>query len=287
MEEVAAAVGQVLRFSAIAFDAVKHLLLCSIERRPPKLDLENYPHLLLDEVALTRAGRLPGVASGGPVMDTARVLLEHHLKQLRSPTVTRELPKPAEHCAKEGATFKQFLLRLLEQETLDRERRATERRIRAARFPVSKSPETYDFLAPRRGCAILSRRQASVATNGAALVTTTARCQSPERRNTETTGLYSRASVAEHGCKRVAPGADQAQYRDNWHQQPRQIQSQLRTPQARTKFLPQQQCRVETHLTAFTRAAPPPCRAHAPSLTMPSTLPPREDFSRWWLPYFW
>jgi hypothetical protein len=34
---------------------VKHLLLCAIERRPPKLDLENYPHLPLAEVALTRA----------------------------------------------------------------------------------------------------------------------------------------------------------------------------------------------------------------------------------------
>src|SRR5437762_5896081 len=30
---------------------------------------------------------------------------------------------------------------------LERERRATERRIKAARFPVSKSLETYDFLA--------------------------------------------------------------------------------------------------------------------------------------------
>ena len=28
---------------------------CAIERRPPKLDLENYPHLPLAEVALTRA----------------------------------------------------------------------------------------------------------------------------------------------------------------------------------------------------------------------------------------
>jgi DNA replication protein DnaC len=58
-------------------------------------------------------------------MDTPRVLLEHYLKQL----------------------FEQFLLRLVEQEMLDRDRRATERRIRAARFPVSKSLETYDFLA--------------------------------------------------------------------------------------------------------------------------------------------
>ena len=55
LAEVAAAVRQALRFPAIAFDAVKHLLLCAIERRPPKLDLENYPHLPLAEVALTRA----------------------------------------------------------------------------------------------------------------------------------------------------------------------------------------------------------------------------------------
>jgi hypothetical protein len=56
VEEVAAAVRQALRFPAIAFDAVKHLLLCAIEQRPPRLDLENYPHLPLAEVALTRAG---------------------------------------------------------------------------------------------------------------------------------------------------------------------------------------------------------------------------------------
>jgi DNA replication protein DnaC len=80
-------------------------------------------------------------------MDTPRVLLEHYLKQLRLPTVLREFPKLADQCAKEGATFEQFLLRLVEQEMLDRERRATERRIKAANFPVSKSLETYDFLA--------------------------------------------------------------------------------------------------------------------------------------------
>jgi len=80
-------------------------------------------------------------------MDTPRVLLEHYLKQLRLPTIVREFSKLAEQCAKEGATFEQFLLRLVEQEMLDRERRATERRIKAAKFPVSKSLETYDFLA--------------------------------------------------------------------------------------------------------------------------------------------
>jgi hypothetical protein len=55
LPEVTAAVRQSLRFPAIAFDAVKHLLLCAIERRPPRLDLENYPHLPIAEVASTRA----------------------------------------------------------------------------------------------------------------------------------------------------------------------------------------------------------------------------------------
>jgi hypothetical protein len=55
LAEVAGAVRQALRFRAIAFDAVKHLLLCAIEQRPPRLDLEDYPHLPLAEVALTRA----------------------------------------------------------------------------------------------------------------------------------------------------------------------------------------------------------------------------------------
>lgn len=55
LAEVAAAVRQALRLPAIAFDAVKHLVLCAIERRPPRLDLGNYPHLPLAEVGLTRA----------------------------------------------------------------------------------------------------------------------------------------------------------------------------------------------------------------------------------------
>jgi len=54
MVEVTAAVAQALRLRAISYDAVKHLVLCAIEQRPPKLDLENYPHLPVAEVALTR-----------------------------------------------------------------------------------------------------------------------------------------------------------------------------------------------------------------------------------------
>lgn len=55
MDEVTVAAQQALQMRAISFDAVKHLLLCAIEQRPPKLDLENYPHLPAAEVSLTRA----------------------------------------------------------------------------------------------------------------------------------------------------------------------------------------------------------------------------------------
>ena len=78
---------------------------------------------------------------------TPQILLEHYLKQLRLPTVLREYPKLAEQCAKESTTFEQFLLRLCELEMVDRARRATERRIQGAKFPVTKSLETYNFLA--------------------------------------------------------------------------------------------------------------------------------------------
>jgi hypothetical protein len=53
--EVIAAIRQAQLLQAISLDAVKHLLLCAIEQRPPKLDLENYPHLPVAQVALTCA----------------------------------------------------------------------------------------------------------------------------------------------------------------------------------------------------------------------------------------
>ncbi len=72
-------------------------------------------------------------------MDTPQVLLEHHLKTLRLPTFLREYDKVAQQCAAEGVDFPRYLLRLSELELLDRERRATERRIRQAKFDVVKS----------------------------------------------------------------------------------------------------------------------------------------------------
>jgi transposase len=55
LEDVHAAVREALRLGAIGFDAVKHLVLCRIERRPPKLDLAAYPYLPRVTVAATSA----------------------------------------------------------------------------------------------------------------------------------------------------------------------------------------------------------------------------------------
>ena len=82
-----------------------------------------------------------------PTPDTPQILLEHHLKALRLPTILREYDKVARQCAQEKTDFPRYLLRLTELELLDRDRRATERRIRQARFPVVKSLDSFDFLA--------------------------------------------------------------------------------------------------------------------------------------------
>ena len=47
LDEVTHAIEDALRWNAISFDAVRHLLLCRIERRPPRLDMANWPHLPL------------------------------------------------------------------------------------------------------------------------------------------------------------------------------------------------------------------------------------------------
>jgi hypothetical protein len=44
-DDVAASVRDAIARGAIGFDAVKHLVLCRIERRPPRLDMTIYPYL--------------------------------------------------------------------------------------------------------------------------------------------------------------------------------------------------------------------------------------------------
>ena len=77
----------------------------------------------------------------------ATVLLDHYLKQLKLPTMLREYKPIAQVCAQEDQDHISFLLRLTERETIEREQRAAERRVRAAKFPVLKTLDTFDFKA--------------------------------------------------------------------------------------------------------------------------------------------
>lgn len=76
-----------------------------------------------------------------------QVLLAHHLKSLKLPSFAREYEKVALECANEQADYPRYLLRLCELERIDRDRRNMERRIRQARFPQTKSLDTFDFTA--------------------------------------------------------------------------------------------------------------------------------------------
>jgi len=75
------------------------------------------------------------------------VLLKHHLKALRLPTVASECEKVAARCATDNVDHLTYLLQVLELELLDREKRSAERRLKAARFPTIKMLETFDFAA--------------------------------------------------------------------------------------------------------------------------------------------
>ena len=93
------------------------------------------------------------------------VLLKHHLKQLKLPTMHAECEKIAGRAAKDNLDHLAFLLQLCELELIERERRAAERRLKAARFPAHKTLDTFDFKGPpqreQAACAGTGQRRVS------------------------------------------------------------------------------------------------------------------------------
>ena len=75
------------------------------------------------------------------------VPLKHHLKALKLPTMHAECEAAAARCAKENVDHLGYLLQLCERELLEREGRAAQRRLKAARFPTIKTLEGFDFAA--------------------------------------------------------------------------------------------------------------------------------------------
>ena len=79
--------------------------------------------------------------------EVPEILLAHYLKILKLPTFQREYQKLARLCATEGVDHVGYLFRLAEREMIERDRRKVERRIKAAKFPVVKSLDSFDFTA--------------------------------------------------------------------------------------------------------------------------------------------
>ena len=65
LPDVDAAVQQAVQLGVVGFDAVKHVLLCRIEQKPPRLNLEIYPYLPRAQVDVTRASSYLTLLAGG------------------------------------------------------------------------------------------------------------------------------------------------------------------------------------------------------------------------------
>jgi hypothetical protein len=162
---VQAAIKDALLRRAISFDAIRHLVLCRVERRPARLPSR---HLLrnclsgsgYEYISVPTAYQHPDNTSGqlrrpsvwclvmtDSVSKPAapELLLASHLKTLRLPTFLREHDKLARQCASEGLGHVRYLARLTELELIDRERRMIERKIKAAKFPAIKTLDSFDF----------------------------------------------------------------------------------------------------------------------------------------------
>jgi hypothetical protein len=61
--------------NTISFDAVRHLVLCRIERRPPRLDMANWPHLPLAQVRATSAADYMSLLCESPEPPTLEATL--------------------------------------------------------------------------------------------------------------------------------------------------------------------------------------------------------------------
>jgi DNA replication protein DnaC len=104
------------------------------------------------------------------------LLLKHHRTALPLPTVKAECEQTARQCAGENIDSLGFLLRLCERELADRDQRACQRRLKAARFPQLKSLDDFDFTAQpsleralvgeRARCELIDRRESVILLGG-------------------------------------------------------------------------------------------------------------------------
>jgi DNA replication protein DnaC len=73
------------------------------------------------------------------------LLLREYCKRLRLPTLAANFRRFAEDAARENHSYERYLLALLEREVQQRTSNQEQRRIKAARFPVLYTLDTFDF----------------------------------------------------------------------------------------------------------------------------------------------
>ncbi len=79
-----------------------------------------------------------------------RTELNHHLQYLKLPFVAQNYESIAKQAATEQLTHVEYLARLIEGEAAKRRDRATQRRIRLARFPVIKTVDQFRWTWPKK-----------------------------------------------------------------------------------------------------------------------------------------
>ncbi|MBE0479004.1 ATP-binding protein [Candidatus Aerophobetes bacterium] len=73
------------------------------------------------------------------------LLLDEYLKKLKLPVIRGIYHKRAKEATTHNLSYEEYLLSLMEEETLAREENALKRRIKQARFPYLKTLDCFDF----------------------------------------------------------------------------------------------------------------------------------------------
>ena len=163
LKELARAVDRALAIGALTVEVVRILLQDGREEPAKYFRLDGRPHLQGHEVPppnlavyntlrqedYCHVNNENTLTRGDLIMKKletkSTVLLKHHLKALKLPTFHAECEKLAARCATENVDHLGFLLQLCELELIAREKRAAERRLKAARFPNPKTLEDFKF----------------------------------------------------------------------------------------------------------------------------------------------
>ena len=142
----------------IGFYAVKHLLLCRIERRPPRLDMQNYPPPAAGTGTTTKASDYMALLGGGVGMSSTNILLcsrRGPILRSCSNIISRHCVCPPSCASTTGwrgsapsnrIDYPRYLLRMAEL-SCSTATAAPPAPHPASEFPVVKSLDSFDFLA--------------------------------------------------------------------------------------------------------------------------------------------